>query len=112
MPLGFDLLFLVFERQSISWQAVFSDPSTYLIGFGIAASGFGEAVFNKRCTGQASVGYIIAIVFSMLTMVIGVAMYELAKVVAKDDPLPFWIPVCYGLVAVMFSFAAVWASEG
>jgi uncharacterized membrane protein len=111
MPVGFDLLVFLFEREPISWQAVFSDPSTYLIGFGIAASGLGEAVFDKRHTGQASPGYIVAIVLSMLTMVTGAAMYALAKATAKDNPLPFWIPVCYGLVAVAFSLATVWISE-
>jgi hypothetical protein len=112
MPIGFDLLVLVFERQPISWQVVFSDPSTYLIGFGIAASGLGEAAFDKRHTGQASLGYIISIVLSVLTMVIGAAMYALAKAIATNNPLPFWIPVSYGLVAVAFSLATVWTSEG
>ena len=111
MPVGFDLLVLLFEGESISWQVVFSDPSTYLIGLGIAASGLGEAVFDKRHTGQASLGYIIAIVLSMLTMVTGAAMYVLAKATAKDNPLNFWVPVCYGLVAVAFSLATVWISE-
>ncbi len=111
VPLGFDLLVLVFERQPISGQAVFSDPSTYLIGFGIAASGLGEAAFDKRHTGQASLGYIISIVFSVLTMVIGAAMYALAKAIAMNNPLPFWVPVCYGLVAVACSLATVWTSE-
>ncbi|MEO7194807.1 MAG: hypothetical protein ABIZ05_08295 [Pseudonocardiaceae bacterium] len=110
-PLGFDLLVLVFERQPISWQTVFSDPSTYLLGFGIAASGLGEAAFDKRRTGQASLSYIIAIVLSVLTMVTGAAMYALAKAITKDNPLPFWIPVCYGLFAIAFSFATVWTSE-
>ncbi|MBV8540900.1 MAG: hypothetical protein JO176_01245 [Acidimicrobiia bacterium] len=112
MPLGFDLLVLVFERQPISWQVVFSDPSTYLIGFGIAASGLGEAAFDKRRTGQVSLSYIIAIVLSVLTLVMGAAMYALAKAVTRDNPLPFWIPVCYGLVAIAFSLATVWTSEG
>lgn len=112
MPLGFDVLVLVFEREPISWQAIFSDPSVYLIGFGIAASGLGEAMFDKRHTGQASPGYIIAIVLSVFTMVTGAAMYALAKAVAENNPLPFWIPVCYGLVAIVFSFATVMASEG
>jgi len=111
MPLGFDLLVLIFERQSISWQAIFSDPSTYLIGFGIAASGLGEAVFNKRRTGQASLGYIISIILSVLTMVMGAAMYALAKAITKDNPLSFWVPVCYGLIAIIFSLATVWTSE-
>lgn len=111
MPLGFDLLVLVFERQSTSWQVIFSDPSTYLIGFGIAASGLGEAIFDKRRTGQASLSYIISIMLSVLTIVIGAAMYALAKAITKDNPLSFWIPVCYGLIAVVFSFAAVWTSE-
>lgn len=111
VPVGFDLLVLLFERELISWQVVLSDPSTYLIGFGIAASGLGEAAFDKRHAGQASLGYIIAIVLSVFTMVIGAAMYALAKAVTKDNPLPFWVPVCYGLVAVAFSLATVWTSE-
>lgn len=111
VPLGFDLLVLVFQRQPISGQAVFSDPSTYLIGFGIAASGLGEAAFDKRHTGQASLGYTISIVLSVLTMVIGAAMYALAKAISMNNPPPFWVPVCYGLVAVACSLATVWTSE-
>jgi hypothetical protein len=111
MPLGFDLLFLVFEHQPISWQVVFSDPSTYLIGFGIAANGLSETAFNKRCAGQESVGYVIEILFYTIIMIVGAVMYVLVKTVAKDNPLPFWIPVCYGLVAVAFSLATVWTSE-
>jgi hypothetical protein len=110
MPLGFDLLVLVFERAPVSWQVIFSDPSSYLIGFGIAASGLGEAMFDKRHTGRASPGYIIAIVLSVVTMVIGAAMYALAKA-TKDNPLSFWVPVCYGLAAVAFSLATVITSE-
>ena len=89
MPLGFDLLVLVFERQPISWQVVFSDPSTYLIGFGIAASGLGEAAFDKRRTGQVSLSYIIAIVLSVLTLVMGAAMYALAGVIESRGIVGF-----------------------
>jgi hypothetical protein len=111
IPLGFDLLVLLFERQPISWQAIFSDPSAYLIGFGITANGLGEAVFGKRPTGQAPLGYIIAIVLSVVVLVLGAAMYALAKAVAENNPLPFWVPACYGLVAVVISLVTAWISE-
>jgi hypothetical protein len=111
VPIGFDLLILLFERESISLQVLFSDPSTYLIGFGITASGLGDAIFHKRQTGHAPLGYIISIVLSVLALVAGAAMYALAKAVAEANPLPFWIPVCYGFVSVAVSFATVWVSE-
>lgn len=111
VPVGFDLLILLFEREPISLQVLFSDPSTYLIGFGITASGLGDAVFDKRQTGHAPLGYIISIVLSVLVLVAGAAMYALAKAVTETNPLPFWVPVCYGLASVAVSFTMVWASE-
>lgn len=113
IPLGFDLLVLLFERQPVSWQSIFSDPSTYLIGFGITANGLGEAFFGngKHRAGQAPLSYIIAIVLSVFVLVVGAAMYALAKAVAENNPLPFWVPACYGLVAVVVSLATAWISE-
>jgi uncharacterized membrane protein len=112
VPVGFDLLVLLFERESIGLQVLFSDPSTYLIGFGITASGLGDAVFGKRQTGHAPLGYIISLVLSVLVLVAGAAMYALAKAVTEASPLPFWLPVCYGLVSIAVSFFTVWVSEG
>ncbi|HEY3689527.1 MAG TPA: hypothetical protein VGL46_04400 [Pseudonocardiaceae bacterium] len=111
MPIGFDLLVLLFERASIGLQVLFSDPSTYLIGFGITASGLGDAVFGKRQTGRAPLAYIISLVLSVLVLVVGAAMYALAKAVAEANPLPYWAPVCYGLASIIVSFVTVWASE-
>jgi hypothetical protein len=111
VPIGFDLLVLLFERASIGLQVLFSDPSTYLIGFGITASGLGDAVFGKRQTGRAPLAYIISLVLSVLVLVVGAAMYALAKAVAEANPLPYWAPVCYGLASIIVSFVTVWASE-
>jgi hypothetical protein len=59
VPVGFDLLVLLFEREPIDLQVLFAYPSTYLIGFGITANGLGDAVFGKRQMGRAPLGYII-----------------------------------------------------
>ncbi len=111
VPVGFDVLVLMFERASISLQVLFSDPSTYLIGFGITASGLGDAIFGKRQAGRAPLSYIISLVLSVLVLVVGAAMYALAKAVTEANPVPFWVPVCYGLASVVVSFVTVWVSE-
>lgn len=111
VPVGFDLLVLMFERVPISLQELFAYPSTYLVGFGITANGLGDAVFGKRQTGRAPLGYIISIVLSVLVLVAGAAMYALAKAVTEVAPLPFWVPVCYGLASIIVSFVTVWSSE-
>jgi hypothetical protein len=111
VPIGFDLLVLLFEREPIGLQVLFAYPSTYLIGFGITANGLGDAVFGKRQMGRAPLGYIISIVLSVLVLVTGAAMYALAKAVTETSPLPFWVPVCYGFASVVVSFVTVWTSE-
>jgi hypothetical protein len=111
VPVGFDLLVLLFEREPISLQVLFSDPSMYLIGFGITASGLGDAIFGKLQTGHAPLGYIISLVFSVLILVAGATMYALAKAVTQVNPLPFWVPVCYGFASIVVSFVTVWTSE-
>jgi hypothetical protein len=112
VPVGFDLLVLLFEREPIGLQELFAYPSTYLVGFGITANGLGDAVFGKRQTGRAPLSYIISIVLSVLVLVTGAAMYALAKAVTEANPLPFWVPFCYALISVGVSFVTVWTSEG
>ena len=77
---------------------------TFTIFFTVVPVGFDQ-------TGHAPLGYIISIVLSLLVLVAGAAMYALAKAVTETNPLPFWVPVCYGLASVAVSFTTVWVSE-
>src|SRR4051812_34879741 len=61
VPVLFDMIILSSRTSTISMDALFSDSSSYLIGFGICASGFGDALYESRAVGYIN-GLTIAIV--------------------------------------------------
>src|SRR5262245_43975647 len=78
LPVLFDLGVLLFRGQSISVRALSSDAATYLLGFGIIASGLGDALFEKiHSGGLASGKFVAALVLSTMMLAIGPALYAL-----------------------------------
>jgi len=80
IPLLFDVIILNNRGNSITMSALFSGASSYLIGFGICAAGFGDALFDKKITTGLIDGPTVGVtIVSAVMLSVGAVLYALNK---------------------------------
>lgn len=105
VPVLFDILILHSRNSEITLSALFSDSSTYLIGFGICASGFGDALYERKVVGVLDGLTIAAIIISALTLTVGAVLYAINK--GPGASSEWGLPLVYVTTATLISFVTV-----
>lgn len=109
VPVLFDVIILLSRAHPVTMDSLFSDSSSsYLIGFAICATGFGDTLFDQRTRGLLDGLTISALVISTLILTIGALLYASFK--DRPDEYGWAMPVMYIAAAAFVSFASTLVS--